>query len=35
MINEGKAIFVLFFYRIIMAILTRNYEYPDEHWQGN
>jgi phosphatidylinositol glycan class B len=29
-----KELAYLSIYRIIICFLTRNYEHPDEHWQG-
>jgi phosphatidylinositol glycan class B len=30
-----KDIAYLSIYRVMVALLTQNYEYPDEYWQGS
>lgn len=34
MLKSWAILLALVIYRIICALGTRNYEYPDEHWQG-
>lgn len=34
MLKDSTLIPILISYRIVCALVTRNYDYPDEHWQG-